>query len=60
MPVNAAVAEFTSEPVRMKKEAIWIKGTIVGRCKLEAKNGESPNERRERDTPKIARTLSLR
>jgi len=50
--VNAAVAVFTSDPVRMKKDAIWIKGTIVGRCRLEAKKGESTNESKESDTPK--------
>jgi hypothetical protein len=54
MPVNAAVAVFTSAPVRMKKEAIWIKGTIVGRRKLWAKRGERPNERRESDKPKMS------
>jgi len=53
MPVNAAVAVFTSAPDRMKREAIWIKGTIVGRCKLRAKRGERPNERRESDKPKM-------
>ena len=52
MPVNAAVAVFTSAPDRMKKEAIWIKGTIVGRCKLTAKKGERPNERKESNKPK--------
>jgi hypothetical protein len=31
MPVNAAVAVFTTAPVRMNKEAIWIKGTMVER-----------------------------
>src|SRR5208283_2881034 len=53
MPVNAAVAVFTSAPVRIIKEAIWIKGTIVGRCKLKAMRGERPNERRESDKPKM-------
>jgi len=53
MPVKAAWAEFRNAPVKIEKEAIWIRGVMVGRWNaVVARKSESNKESTESDKPR--------
>ena len=53
-PVKAAVAVFTSPPLRMNMEVIWISWAMAGRWNATARKSEIAMEKIARANPKIS------